>query len=178
MARTLDELYDYLDRLDGRPDLDELKAELEELGDGEFGQLEPHVRFSPKTYARNLVRAGAHYHLLVLCWRNGQCSPIHDHAGSACGLRVLRGVMTETRFEFTPEGNVFPVFSRDAPPGTVAATEDSDMHRVSNLQANGADLVTLHVYAPPLLRMHTFSLFDRSRGEELMFAEYCEAGGI
>ena len=32
------------------------------------------------------------------------------------------------------------------------------MHQISNLQAGGADLVTLHIYSPPLLRMEMFSL--------------------
>ena len=32
------------------------------------------------------------------------------------------------------------------------------MHQLSNLQAGNADLVTLHVYSPPLLRMNVFSL--------------------
>src|SRR5205807_7632445 len=42
----------------------------------------------------------------VLCWRNGQRSPIHDHRGSSCGVRVLRGTMTETQFAFAPNGHV------------------------------------------------------------------------
>lgn len=29
---------------------------------------------------------------------------------------------------------------------------------MSNLQAGGADLVTLHIYSPPLLRMEVFTL--------------------
>jgi hypothetical protein len=49
---------------------------------------------------------------------------------------------------------------------------------VSNLQPGDADLVTLHVYSPPLRRMGTYSLTDTSRGHELMFVEFCDAAGI
>jgi DMSO/TMAO reductase YedYZ molybdopterin-dependent catalytic subunit len=49
----------------------------------------------------------------------------------------------------------------------VIGNEDGDLHQVSNLQAGSADLVTLHVYSPPLLRMTTYSLTDRTRGEEV-----------
>ncbi len=177
MARTLDELVSYLDGLQARPPLDELAAQLREL-DVDCSELADHIRFSSRTYMRNLVRGGTWYNLLVLCWKNGQRSPIHDHAGSACGLRVLRGTLTETRFEFAPNGHIKAISSQDYPPGCVVATQDSDMHQVSNLQPGTADLVTLHVYSPPLMRMGTYSLTDLSRGEELMFVEFCEAAGI
>ena len=96
------------------------------------------------------MREGPWYHLLVLCWKNGQRSPIHDHAGSTCGVRVLRGVLTETTFAFAPNGHVKAVGSRDLAEGQVCGTQDDDLHQISNLQAGEADLVTLHVYTPPL----------------------------
>jgi cysteine dioxygenase len=114
--------------------------------------------FSPERYVRNRLHDGPGYHALVLCWRNGQRSPIHNHRGSHCGVKVLRGVATETRFERAPNGLVLPVQSRDLPEGHLCATADEDIHQISNLQAGGADLVTLHVYSPPLHVMDTFSL--------------------
>ena len=44
------------------------------------------------------------YQAWVMCWRNGQRSPIHDHKGSSCAVRVLRGTLTETLFAFAPNG--------------------------------------------------------------------------
>ena len=55
---------------------------------------------------------------------------------------------------------------------------DGDLHQVSNLQAGDADLVTLHVYSPPLVGMHTFSIHDRSRGYEVWEVEFADAAGI
>src|SRR5262245_66062556 len=149
MAKTLNELVAYLDGLEGRAPLQELVAELKEL-QVECEELSEYVRFSEKQYGRNLVREGPWYHLLVLCWKNGQRSPIHDHAGSTCGVRVLRGVLTETTFTFAPNGHVKAVGSRDLAEGHVCGTQDDDLHQISNLQAGNADLVTLHVYTPPL----------------------------
>jgi cysteine dioxygenase len=127
---------------------------------------------------RNLVRAGPWYYALVLCWKNGQRSPIHDHHGSSCAVRVLRGTLTETIFEFAPNGMVKAAFSRDFFPGSVFGSEDTDLHQVSNLQAGSADLVTLHVYSPPLMHMGTYSLVDASRGLEPMLMEFIDAAGI
>jgi cysteine dioxygenase len=174
---TLDGFIEYLDGLSGRARLEELVAELARL-EISFEDVREHAHFSSQSYMRNLVRAGSWYHLLVLCWKNGQRSPIHDHAGSSCGVRVLRGTLTETRFEFAANGLVKATHSCDYAEGSVLGSQDSDLHQVSNLQPGSAELVTLHVYSPPLFRMGTYSLTDRSRGEELMFPEFCDAGGI
>ena len=177
MASNLQKLFDYLDGLQGRAPLPDLvravrRAEVTCADVADF------VRFSERGYTRNLVRGGPCYNLLVLCWKNGQRSPIHDHAGSSCAVRVLRGTATETQFEFAPNGHVKAIGSRDLPPGSVLGSEDSDLHQVSNLQPGTADLVTLHVYSPPLRVMGTYSLTDLSRGQELMILEFSDAAGI
>jgi cysteine dioxygenase len=177
MATNLEELVAYLDHLQERPALADLLIELGQLRIS-CDDLAGFIRFSNQGYMRNLVRAGPWYHLLVLCWKNGQRSPIHDHAGSTCGVRVLRGTMTETLFEFAPNGHIKAVASCDFDSGSVVGGQDYHLHQVSNLQAGGADLVTLHVYSPPLVKMGTYSLTDTKRGEELMLMEFCDASGI
>jgi cysteine dioxygenase len=176
-APRLSDLIAYLDALSGRAPLDELVELLAQTAI-DHAELAPHVRFSTQGYARNLVRTGPWYDLLVLCWKNGQRSPIHDHAGSSCAVRVLRGVLTETAFAFAPHGRVKAVGSRDLAAGAVCGGQDFDVHQVSNLQDGDAELVTLHVYSPPLRRMGTYSLTDDTRGEELMFIEFVDAAGI
>jgi DMSO/TMAO reductase YedYZ molybdopterin-dependent catalytic subunit len=170
MSANLDALFHYLDNLQGRPSLTELADQLKRLP-LDVKDLTGYLRFSDSAYQRILVRAGRWYHVWVLCWKNGQRSPIHDHKGSCCAVRVLRGTATVTRCEFAPNGHVKAVASRDFSAGSVLANQDDDVHQVSNLQAGSADLVTLHVYAPPLLRMGTYSLLDRTRGEETWVEE-------
>jgi cysteine dioxygenase len=177
MAKNLDELFRYLDGLQARAPLAALLAEVKDLN-LDCSQVTEFVRFSDRTYARNLMRSSPWYYALVLCWGNGQRSPIHDHRGSACAVRVLRGTMTETAFEFAPNGQVKAMGSRDYAPGSVIGSENDDMHQVSNLQAGNADLVTLHIYSPPLVNMRTFSLMDASLGVEPMLLEFSDAGGI
>ncbi len=62
------------------------------------------VNFEDDQYARNLTRAGEHYNALLLCWRSGQRTPIHNHPGAVGGVRVMQGTVTETLCEFTPRG--------------------------------------------------------------------------
>ncbi len=175
----LEPLFRYLDALSARPPLADLRKRLEDLDGLTFPEVAESAQFSNDRYMRNLIRERPHYHALLLCWRSGQRSPIHNHANSVCGLRVITGVCTETIFEHTPSGLLKAVSSRDFSPGFVAASQDGDTHQVSNLQSPGIDLVTLHIYAPPLLRMATFSLTDRTVGEFRPFIdEHIHGSGI
>lgn len=163
-ASKLSNLLHYLDGLTARAPIEELESRLQSL-DLTFEDVTEYAQFNETHYRRNLVRGGAWYHLLVICWRSGQRSPIHNHAESTCGLKVLRGIATETKFETTPSTLVKAVSSRDLRDGHIAASQDADIHQVSNLQAGGTDLITLHIYSPPLLRMKTYSLTERTVGE-------------
>ncbi len=174
----LEELFEYLDGLSERasiPDLRRLLANLDITPE----DVADHIEFCEDRYMRNLVREGPLYHALVMCWRSGQRSPIHNHAQSTCGMRVLGGVLTETIFERTPCGQLKPVSSVDRTRGQVSVSQDADTHQVSNLQAPGEDLITLHIYSPPLLRMQTFSLTDSTVGEyRPIITEHIHGSGI
>ena len=178
LPQTLRALLDALDAFSGRIPLQHLAAHLEATTVG-FDDVKPHAYFGERTYRRNLLHTGPAYQALILCWRNGQRSPIHDHRGSSCGVRVLRGVATETRFTLSPNGMILATHSRELAEGSVCASQDADIHQMSNLQAGGAELVTLHVYSPPLLRMGTYSLTDAAVGEfvDPVF-ENCHGAGI
>jgi DMSO/TMAO reductase YedYZ molybdopterin-dependent catalytic subunit len=166
MAYNLETLLDRLNRLEKKASLSELTSLLEQV-EVDAKDLSGYVRFGEPAYQRILMRAGRWYHLWVLCWKNGQRSPIHDHLGSNCAVRVVRGTATITDFTFAPNGHIKALGSTDRPCGSVFANHDDDLHQVSNLQAGSADLVTLHIYSPPLMRMGTYSLTDRTRGEDV-----------
>lgn len=159
MELTLEHFFAELDAYPARIPLGVLTSGLKRLR-VDFPAVEKFAQFAPERYRRNLMRAGPAYHALVLCWRNGQRSPIHDHHGSSCGVRVVCGEATETVFEMTGQGHVYAVRTRKLPEGYTCATQDQDIHQLSNLQPGNADLVTLHIYSPPLLVMGQYSLTD------------------
>jgi cysteine dioxygenase len=178
MALELAQLLDRLDSFDERVPLDELTRWLDEL-EIELQQVLTCVRFGEATYQRNPLRLGTAYHALILCWRNGQRSPIHDHRGSSCAVRVLSGIATETQFERSPNGLIYPTFSRELPEGSVCGSQDADIHQMSNLQPGDAPLVTLHIYSPPLLVMNKYSLTDPWVSEFVdPVYEFAAGGGI
>ena len=74
---------------------------------------------------------------------------------------VGRGVAIETAFSQGPNGMIYATGSRTLGEGEMYTSQDSDIHQISNLQADGADLITLHLYSPPLLSMNVYSLVDQ-----------------
>jgi cysteine dioxygenase len=161
MSGHLLELFAPLNRFRDRIPLAESQGWLERTNLS-LEDVRPFVHFHPQRYVRNLMCAGAAFQALVLCWRNGQRSPIHDHTGSTCAVKVLLGEATETLFGRAPNGMIYPVASHRLAEGSITGSQDDDIHQVSNLQGGRADLVTLHLYSPPLLAMNRYSLLDDS----------------
>jgi len=105
--------------------------------------------FDDQAYRRVAIRLRPHYHALVLCWRAGQSSPIHDHAGSSCAVRVVEGRASETRYRSTPCGRLVPTRSLAFSAGAVTGCRGDGIHQLANLEQPGCELITLHVYSPP-----------------------------
>ena len=174
-------LRDFLTRMDVHPErvpLDELTELLHEL-QVTMEDVKDVVVFNDTQYRRNLLHAGPGYQALILCWKNGQRSPIHDHTGSSCGVRVLQGTATETVYKRGANGMLMAVRTRELHEGEVCGSQDADIHQVSNFAEDGGPLVTLHVYSPPLLKMNTYSLTDATVTElEEPIYEFTHGAGI
>ncbi|MEO9386856.1 cysteine dioxygenase [Chromobacterium phragmitis] len=123
--------------------------------------LAPFRHFDDERYRRNRIYRDERCELLLLCWRNGQRSQIHNHKGSLCGVRVIEGVATETVFETTLAGQLAARETRELAAGSLVINGHLDIHQVANLQDGGEDLVTLHLYSPPLSRMELFGMEPR-----------------
>ena len=157
-------LISYLDSLTARADLSTLTDLLSKTSIARADIL-PACIFGTRAYRRNTIARSTWYELLALCWRSGHCTPIHDHRGVSCAFRVVEGTGTEIRFTPTPSGLICPAATVAMPPGHVCAAADADIHQVANMQAPGVDLITLHIYSPPIAKMHTYT-FAVSEGAE------------
>ncbi len=160
----LGKLVSYLESLNSRADLAVLTRLLTEV-DVSRADISESCLFNPGGYKRNTIARSDWFELLALCWRSGHCTPIHDHAGVSCAFKVIEGTGTEIRCIKTPSGLICPVQTMQMQPGYVCAAEDADIHQVANMQAPGLDLITLHMYSPPISKMNTYT-FATSDGAE------------
>jgi len=116
-----------------------------------------HAIFRRGRYTRNIVGyAPGQYIALLLCWERGQQSPIHDHSGAHCFVKMLTGKLKEEQFSWAPGRQAAdPIVVDEAildagvEANSVAfAHDDKGLHRVSN--PDGEEVaVSLHIYSPP-----------------------------
>jgi selenocysteine lyase/cysteine desulfurase/predicted metal-dependent enzyme (double-stranded beta helix superfamily) len=149
-------LLDYLESIPPgqRADTRELRRLLLGLDALRFEDFDPSLVFSDVGYTRLQLAGNDRYEVLLMGWKSGQQSPIHDHARSVCGARVLKGVASETTFRFTPSGHLLAEGTRSVSEGGVFLSQDGDMHLIANYEQQ--ELCTLHVYSPPLGRMNQY----------------------
>lgn len=120
-------------------------------------------------YTRNLVDEGnGKSNLLVLVWSPGKGSPIHDHGNAHCLMKILRGSLTETRYEFPEEGSKdseeMKVISKKRYEENQVAymADELGLHRIAN---EGSDFaVSLHLYTPPNVAREGCNIFDEKTG--------------
>ena len=154
---SLSSLVETLKGLRARPTLAQVDEWMERV-EVSREELRPYVSFKEATYARHRVFMCDHAELLVLCWRPGQRTPIHDHAGSFGAVRVLEGFMWETLFEMDASEGLLYKSAREWTPGHVTGADVPDIHQLGNPDVSGTDLVTLHLYAPPLTSLNVYKV--------------------
>ena len=129
-------------------------------------ELSAFERFDPESYCRNRIFSNGFVDLLLLCWKPGQKTPIHDHSGSVCGVYVMRGEASEIGFSPSGLGPLVPTGTHTVAAGSITVSSHDDTHVVANYAKSGEELVTLHCYSPPLQSMRVFA------EKETFFADY------
>ena len=144
-----------LEGLDDFPQLTQI-YELLQRADILDEELQPYSRVKEGNYWRHRVCRNKFVEMLVLCWRPGQRTPIHDHNGSHGGVKVCKGTLWETIFHFDPVEGLSYKSARDYSAGMVTGSDVPDIHQLGNPDVSEQNLITLHVYSPPLGVLHTY----------------------
>jgi cysteine dioxygenase len=124
-----------------------------------------HLEFCDRGYRRKLLCRTSRFDMLILCWKPGQASTIHDHANSLNVTRVHQGVLTSRIF--VPASaqtlNATQCCSQSAlqvqaetnlSTHHLAAVDRYQIHQLANTTTE--NLITLHVYARPLQNLQVY----------------------
>ena len=154
---TFSELIEQLNSQTEPPALEQIASWLSRV---EISQLDlrPYLGFKEGNYWRHRVCRNEAVEMLVICWRPGQRTPIHDHNGSHGVVRVQQGLMWETTFSFDDQRGLSYDSGRECPEGTITGAGVPDIHQLGNPDVSGRDLITVHVYAPPLGVLKTYKV--------------------
>lgn len=116
------------------------------------GELLRYQHWSDERYTRTRFYEGPRFEILVLCWNEGQMSPIHDHARSICSMRVLEGQASTTMYEVR-DGALREEATAALAAGQLTTVYGGDIHKVGNPAGSGHRLITIHFYLPPIREM-------------------------
>ncbi len=173
---SFDEFVEKIRTLKRPPTLEEIDVWMREVEIVE-ADLRPHLGFKAGTYARHRVVRSDYAELLILCWRPGQRTPIHDHNGSLGAVRVCEGVMWETIFSLDGTRTLRYRSAREWHRSDVTGADVPDIHQIGNPDISGLDLVTLHLYAPPLGVLNTYRVGSAEIGHYTV-DEFMDGAGI
>ena len=116
--------------------------------------------FTSGATQENVIYRDNTFEILMICWKSGQQSLIHDHGNSFGGVKILKA--RQSLFELAPNGMTKASASRDFQTGDIQIETRFTILQVSNLQPPELPTISLHVYAPPLARMNLYKLYDPS----------------
>ncbi|WP_171050957.1 cysteine dioxygenase family protein [Bacillus sp. BHET2] len=133
----------------------ELKQALQSLQIS-LDDLQPYLR-SPdgKPYYRKLLYHNKEVELLVMNWSDIECAP-HDHGESKGWIQVLDGASVNTVFEVNDHQLPEEIFDREYREGSFFFAPKKSVHKMK--KGNSEDLVTLHLYSPPIEGMMVYDL--------------------
>ena len=98
------------------------------------------------SYGRKLVFDGGHFEIMVMSWRPGDISAIHDHGSTQWGAVQSFGKADHYIYQFTA-GVLGNPAAAPYSPGMVRAVDHSLIHQMGN--TGERPFLSLHVYGMP-----------------------------
>lgn len=144
----------YLDALK-TPSAKELKKALESM-DIRLEDLLPYLQSADgKPYYRKLLYQNNEVELLVMNWSDIECAP-HDHGSSIGWIQVLNGDSENTIFKVKENQLPAELFAEVKSKGSFFFARKRGVHKMKS--AGKENLVTLHLYSPPITGMKVYDL--------------------
>lgn len=111
--------------------------------------------WSDETYTRNCIFENEKFELILLCWEKGQFTPIHDHGGEECWVKVVQGELREVIYKENAAGELNEVKSTISKAGEISYMVDFiGYHSLENLSDRRS--MSLHLYAKPIRNCNIF----------------------
>lgn len=125
--------------------------------------------WSTDSYTRNCIAENEKFELILLCWEKGQMTPIHDHGGEECWVKVIQGEFSENIYHIDEAGK--PKLARSLISQTDDITYMIDfmgVHSLENLSKQRS--MSLHLYAKPIRNCNIFDEDSRTfRNKDLFY---------
>ncbi len=120
--------------------------------------FESYCSWSVESYTRNCIVENEKFELILLCWEEGQITPIHNHGGEECWVRIIEGEFRETIYIENDCGGLNRVKSTISKSNDITYMIDfMGFHSLENLSKKRS--MSLHLYAKPI---RSCKIFDEN----------------
>lgn len=118
-------------------------------------ECEEYISWDAKDYTRNCIEHNDDFELILICWKPGDETPIHDHNDQRCWVYQIEGEVVEERFVKDEEGNLLKNHEMILSGGRLTYMHDSmGYHTLSNKTNKNA--FSLHLYIKPVEKCQIF----------------------
>lgn len=118
--------------------------------------FEKYCSWSNESYTRNCIFDTDKFELILLCWEKGQMTPIHDHGGEECWVKIIEGEFEEKIYQANKDGELTIVQSSTSKTGDITYMIDfMGFHSLENLSNKKS--MSLHLYAKPIRSCKVFN---------------------
>ncbi|KAN0023254.1 hypothetical protein ACTFIU_011421 [Dictyostelium citrinum] len=119
-----------------------------------------YVFYCPYSYSRNLIAKNDMFELMVICWRRGQPSPVHNHEDQRCWMGCVKGQLEETYYVFSDTkstkgtGLLEQSYTHPIDNGSVGyITDEIAFHR---MQSIADETISIHLYSKPITECNIY----------------------
>jgi cysteine dioxygenase len=126
-------------------------------------EYKPYMHWSKDHYTRNCIARTEDFELILLCWSEGQETPIHCHNNQECWVYVVEGEFDEQRFvesEKKSEELEVDAELQLEEDGVSYMNDDMGYHSLANISDGRA--MSLHLYMNPI---DECSIYNEESGE-------------
>ncbi len=117
--------------------------------------VEGYASWSKDCYTRNCIVNNEKFELILICWCEGHKTPIHDHGGEECWVKVIQGELEEVIYKKNENADLIATKSSISKANQVSYMKDfMGFHSLENISKKKC--MTLHLYAKPIRKCNVF----------------------
>lgn len=126
-----------------------------------LSEFENYASWSDECYTRNCIINNEKFELILLCWEAGQITPVHDHGGEECWVKVIEGEFEETIYRMNDANELTEIKSAVSQKNGITYMIDfMGFHSLKNISDQRS--CSLHLYAKPIRSCNSY---DDESGE-------------
>ncbi|WP_226585250.1 cysteine dioxygenase [Halobacillus litoralis] len=119
-------------------------------------ELQPYLKDpDDKPYYRQMIYEDDEVEMIVMNWADIDCAP-HDHGHSTGWIQVMNGETKQTIYQAEGETLPLPLYTEFKEKGSLFFAPEGGIHKMGRKGEH--DLVTLHLYSPPIRGMRVYDL--------------------